>query len=122
MREPNANTAFTEQTANTPFGDGWIEITTSGLIIRTPPAGYRRFRPILGTCESVQCATVECGRAADGIFSRGLPAWPYCRQCLETVVYFDSASVILARRDDTGTWRPTRNGGAFCEDPYDFDW
>lgn len=103
-----------------PFGDGYIRVPATGVVIPKPPADYARLRPILGTRAAVPCA--DCGGGADLIFFWTLPARPYCPACWQRVGRFDPARGVLARKDDAGVWQPTTQLGTMCEQPYDFDW
>jgi len=111
---------MTERHATNPFGDGYLEIPATGVVIPSPPPEYPRFRTILGARVSVQCA--DCGGAADLIFFWTLPAQPYCPACWDKVGHFDPARGVLARKDASGIWRPTSQVGTIRADPYDFDW
>ncbi len=92
------------------------------------PDAPRRYRTIIGTREDLTCAdwgefpTTHCGEPATRIFLGG-GAVPMCEaHWQEALPHLDSGSGCVARRDETGLWRPT---GQFGEDqaaPYDFDW
>lgn len=94
------------------------------------PDDYPHYRPLLGTREGLACTGRRgfsgplCSGAATRVWCVGLvPAQPLCEGCYQwNARYGDAACACLARRDETGIWRPTDQGGDFQANAYDFDW